>query len=74
VSLRGKCPTQEVRTAQERKLSKEGGQQQNTAVTIPHVSGSDERVQQQTQLIDQHVTFLAFDQLAGVKAMRSTVQ
>ena len=55
--------------AQERKLSKQGGQQQNTAVTILHVSGSDERVQQQTQLIDQNVTFLALDQLAGIKAM-----
>jgi hypothetical protein len=26
-------------------------------------------VQQQTQLIDQNVTFLALNQLAGVKAM-----
>ena len=55
--------------AQERKLPEQGGQQQNTAVTILHVSGSDERVQQQTQLIDQNVTFLALNQLAGVKAM-----
>ena len=55
--------------AQERKLPEQGGQQQNTAIAILHVSGSDERVQQQTQLIDQNVTFLALDQLAGIKAM-----
>ena len=54
---------------QEGELSEQGGQQQHAAVTILHVGGSDERVQQQTQLIDQNVTFLALDQLAGVKAM-----
>ena len=53
---------------QEGELSEQGGQQQHAAVTILHVGGSDERVQQQTQLIDQNVTFLALDQLAGIKA------
>jgi hypothetical protein len=39
------------------------------AVTVLHVCGSDERVQRQTQLIDQNVTFLALDRLTGLKAM-----
>jgi hypothetical protein len=55
--------------AQERKLSEQGGQQQHTAVAILHVGGSDEHVQQQTELVDQNVAFLALDQLAGIEAM-----
>jgi transposase len=56
--------------AQERELSEQGGQQQNPAVTVLYISGGDQRVQQQTELVDQHVTFLAFDQLAGIEPMR----
>jgi hypothetical protein len=56
--------------AQERELPEQGGQQQHTAVAILHVGGSDQRMQQQTELIDQNVALLALDQLAGVEAMR----
>jgi hypothetical protein len=56
--------------AQERKLSEQGGQQQHSAVAVLHVGGSDQRVQQQAQLVDQNVALLALDQLAGIEAMR----
>ena len=56
--------------AQERELSEQGGQQQHTAVAVLNVGGSDQGVQQQTELVDQNVTLLAVGQFAGVKAMR----
>ena len=56
--------------AQERELSEQGGQQQQPAVAILHVGGGDQRVQQQTEFVDQDVAFLALDQLAGIEAMR----
>ena len=55
--------------AQEGELSEQGGQQQNTAIAVLHVGGSDQGVQQQSELVDQDVAFLALDQLAGVEAM-----
>ena len=56
--------------AKERELSEQGRQQQHAAITILHIGGSDQRLQQQAELVDQYVTLLALDQLAGVKAMR----
>ena len=56
--------------AQEGTLSEQGGQQQNAAIAVLHVGGGDQSVQQQPELIDQDVAFLALDQLAGIEAMR----
>ncbi len=56
--------------AEEGELSEQGGQQQHTAIAVLHVSGGDQGVQQQPELVDQEVALLALDQLAGVKAMR----
>ena len=56
--------------AQEGELSEQRGQQQHTAIAVLHVGSGDQGVQQQPELIDQNVSFLALDQLAGVEAMR----
>jgi hypothetical protein len=56
--------------AQKGELSEQGGQQQHAAITVLHVGGGDQGVQQQPELVDQDVAFLALDQLAGVEAMR----
>lgn len=56
--------------AQERELSEQSGQQENAAVAILNIGRSHQRVQHQTQRIDQDVALLALDQLAGIKAMR----
>lgn len=56
--------------AQEGELSEQGGQQQHAAIAVLHVGGGDQGVQQQSELIDQNVAFLALDQLAGIEAMR----
>jgi len=56
--------------AQERELSEQGGQQQHTAIAVLHVGGGDHGVQQQPELVDQDMAFLALDQLAGIEAMR----
>jgi hypothetical protein len=56
--------------AQEWERPEQGGQLHHPAVAILHVGSRDERVEQQTELIDQNVTFLALDQLAGINAMR----
>ena len=56
--------------AQEGELSEQGGQQQHAAIAVLHVGGSDQGVQQQPELVDQDVAFLALDQLAGIEAMR----
>lgn len=55
--------------AQEGELSEQGGQQQQAALAVLHVGGGDQGVQQQSELVDQDVAFLALDQLAGVEAM-----
>ena len=55
--------------AQEGGLPEQGGQQQHAAIPVLHVSGGDQGVQQQSQLVDQDVAFLALDQFAGVEAM-----
>ena len=54
---------------QKGELSEQGGQQQHAAIAVLHIGGSDQGVQQQSDLVDQDVAFLALDQLAGVEAM-----
>ena len=56
--------------AQERELPEQGGQHEDTAVAILNIRGSDQRVQHEAQRVDQDVTLLALDQLAGIEAMR----
>jgi len=56
--------------AQKWELPEQGGQQQHAAIAILHVGGGNQRVQQQAEFVDEDVAFLAFDQLAGVEAMR----
>ena len=56
--------------AQEGELSEQGGQQQHAAIAVLHVGGGDQGVQQQSELVDQDVAFLALDQLAGIEAVR----
>ena len=55
---------------EERELSEQGGQQQHAAVAILNIGGGHQRVQQQTQCVDEDVALLALDQLAGIEAMR----
>ena len=54
---------------EERELSEHCGQEHQPAVAILNIGGGDQRVQQQTQRIDEDVALLAFDQLAGVEPM-----
>lgn len=54
---------------QEGKLPEQSGQQQHAAVAVLNVSRSHQCVQQQTELVDKDVAFLALDQLACIKAM-----
>ena len=56
--------------AQEGELSEQRGQQQHAAIAVLHIGGSDQCVQQQSELVDQNVAFLALDQLAGIEAMQ----
>lgn len=56
--------------AQERELPEQGGQQQNATVTVLNVGRGHHRVQHQPECIDQDMTLLALDQLAGIEAVR----
>jgi hypothetical protein len=56
---------------QERIHPEQGCKQQDAAVAILDVSGRDDGVEQQTQLIYQNVALLALDLLARIIAMRS---
>ena len=55
---------------EERELSEQRGQDHDAAVAILDISGRHQRVQQQTQRIDQNMPFLAFDQFSGIESMR----
>ena len=55
---------------EERELSEQGGQNHDAAVTILNIGGGHQRVQQQTQRIDQNVPLLALDQFAAIKPVR----
>ena len=54
---------------QERELPEQSGQQEDAAIAILNIGGSDERVQHQAQRVDQEVTLLPLDQFAGIKAV-----
>jgi hypothetical protein len=56
--------------AEERELPEQGRQQQHASAAVLNIGGGHQRVQQQTQRIDQDVSLLALDQLAGIEAMR----
>ena len=55
---------------QERELSKQGGDQQQAAVAVLNVSGGHQRVQQETEFVDENMALFALDQLACIEAMR----
>ena len=55
--------------AQERELSEQGGQHEDATIAVLNIGGSDHHVQHQAERIDQDVTLLALDQLAGIKAV-----
>ena len=55
--------------AQEWELSEQSGQQEDAAVAVLNIGRSDERVQHEAQRIDQDVSLLPLDQLAGIKAV-----
>jgi hypothetical protein len=54
---------------QEGKLSEQRGQQQHAAVAVLNVGRGHQCVQQKAKFVDEDVTFLALDQLAGIEAM-----
>ena len=54
--------------AQEGELPEQGEQQQHAAVAILNVGRSDQRVQHQTERIDEQMALLALDQLAAIEA------
>jgi hypothetical protein len=54
---------------EKRELSEQGRQDHQPAIAILHIGRCYQRMQQQPQRIDQNVTLLALDQLAGIEAM-----
>jgi hypothetical protein len=56
--------------AQEGELPEQGGQQQHAAITVLNVGRGEQRVQHQTERVDEKMALLALDQLAAIEAMR----
>ena len=54
---------------QERELSEQGGQQEDTAIAVLNISSRDQHVQHQAECINQDVALLTLDQLAGIEAV-----
>ena len=54
---------------QERELSEQGGQQQDTAVAVLNISSRHHHMQHQAECINQDVALLALDQLTGIEAV-----
>ena len=54
---------------EEWELSKQGGQEHQATVAILNIGWRHQRMQQQTQCIDENVALLAFDQLACIEPM-----
>ena len=54
---------------EKRELSEQGSDDHQPAIAILHVGRCHQRVQQQPQRIDEDVTLLALDQLAGIEPM-----
>ena len=55
---------------EKRELPEQRRQDQEAAIAILNIGGGDQRMQQQSQSIDENVALLAFDQLAAIKPMR----
>jgi hypothetical protein len=56
--------------AQEGELPEQGGQQQHATIAVLNVGRSDQRVQHQTERVDEQMALLALDQLAAIEARR----
>lgn len=56
--------------AQERKPPEQRGHQKHASIAVLHVGRRHQRVQHQTQRIDQDMALLPFDQFAGIEPMR----
>ena len=54
---------------EEWELSEQCGQKHQATVAILNIGWRHQRMQQQTQRIDENVALLAFDQLAGIESM-----
>jgi hypothetical protein len=54
---------------EEWELSEQCGQEHQATVAILNIGWRHQRMQQQTQCIDENVALLAFDQLAGIESM-----
>ncbi len=54
--------------AQEGELPEQGAQQQHAAVAILNIGRGDQRVQHQTERVDEKMALLALDQLAAIEA------
>ena len=55
---------------EKRELPEQRGQDQEAAIAILNIGGGDQRMQQQSQSIDENVALLALDQLAAIKPVR----
>ena len=56
--------------AQEGELPKQGAQQQHATIAVLNIGPGDQRVQHQTERVNQQMALLAFDQLATIEARR----
>src|SRR5215213_2638573 len=56
--------------AQEGELSEQGAQQQHAAVAVLNIRRGDQRMQHETERVDQQMALLALDQLAATEARR----
>jgi hypothetical protein len=56
--------------AQEGELSEQGAQQQHAAVAVLNIRRGDQRMQHETERVDQQMALLALDQLAAIEARR----
>lgn len=55
---------------EKRELPEQRGQDHEAAIAILNIGGGDQRMQQQSQSIDENVALLALDQLAAIKPVR----
>ena len=55
---------------EKRELPEQRGQDREAAIAILNIGGGDQRMQQQSQSIDENVALLALDQLAAIKPVR----
>ena len=54
---------------EKRELSEQCGQEHQATVAVLNIGGRHQRMQQQTERIDENVALLAFDQLACIEPM-----